>query len=341
MRSYLRLRGFFVFDEGQSETGLSSPPASRSHRIQNKQTSPPLKEPHYFRPAGARLAQWAVRKQLNSAQGDFMNRLEFILFILAGLVGLTRASLASAIPEDPSQVYIQSVSLDGTGCPPGAVSSLLSSDGQLLSLLFDAYTAKADANVRLDQKQCEINLSFHVPPGWSFSLNRADFRGFAAVDSGAVAVLSASYVFPGQPVIRACNLAQNDDEEGDDENNFRRRFRRRYCPPAMLRRDRTEFRQKIFNGPFNQEYEQSDELPLDNWSWSHCDFEKSEIRVLKIRTAVSARVLGSLRGIAATISLDSLDAKTHRQDFGIKWHRCGVSPIRRLPVLPVVRRILD
>src|SRR5687767_10276412 len=56
----------------------------------------------------------------------------------------------------------------GTGCPAGSASSTLSSDRKTLSLLFDNYIVEAGApsQLKVNVKNCRIQIPFTVPPGY-------------------------------------------------------------------------------------------------------------------------------------------------------------------------------
>jgi hypothetical protein len=52
------------------------------------------------------------------------------LLVSAVVVMASPVNISSAVVPDPSQVYIQSITYGGTGCPQGTVGSFISSDSQ-------------------------------------------------------------------------------------------------------------------------------------------------------------------------------------------------------------------
>ncbi|RPA77320.1 hypothetical protein BJ508DRAFT_171852 [Ascobolus immersus RN42] len=105
---------------------------------------------------------------------------------------------ASAPPAD--QVSIESVAWAGTGCPAGSVSEVLDPARQTLTLLFDAFVATigGGAPVLEQYKACTINIRLKVPQGWSYTVYKTDYRGYAALDAGVTAVQKAIYFFSGE-----------------------------------------------------------------------------------------------------------------------------------------------
>jgi len=87
----------------------------------------------------------------------------------------------------------------GSGCPSGSASVTLSPDYTALSILFDNYIAEAGGNSRrtMDRKSCNISVPVHVPQGYSVSLIKIDYRGFAAIPQGGRGVFRAEYFWAG------------------------------------------------------------------------------------------------------------------------------------------------
>ena len=222
-------------------------------------------------------------------------------------------ALAEDLP-DASQVEIRGVTASGTGCPEGTVSTTMAPDNSAFTLMFDQYEASAgSANLKADKKVCDIRVEVAVPQGWQFSLHSADYRGFAAVDAGAIAVHQVVYEF-------------------DDMVYASTPIPRRGGGP--VNRIRPSFSVKEFRGPFTEEYFLHSELPPSKMAWSACDNRSS--KVLKINTGLLARVLTSTAGPKVQISLDTVDGALN-QEFGMRWRKCPgqrptpVPPPRRMP----------
>ncbi|MCB0362047.1 MAG: DUF4360 domain-containing protein [Bdellovibrionales bacterium] len=113
------------------------------------------------------------------------------------LAALASVSLISVAQAD--DIRLGRPGYGGNGCPGGSASVTLSPDRKSLSILFDSYVAEAggDTNKRLDRKSCNIAIPVHVPQGYSVSIFRVDYRGYAYVPHGAEARFNAEYFFAG------------------------------------------------------------------------------------------------------------------------------------------------
>ena len=109
------------------------------------------------------------------------------------------ASAVLADAPDPSQVYIRGIVHAGTGCPVGTVAGNVSPDAQAFTLIFDEFLAEAGPGISLSRSRafCQLNLDLHIPNGWSYTVFKVDYRGFAALDPGTIGTQTASYYFQG------------------------------------------------------------------------------------------------------------------------------------------------
>jgi len=87
----------------------------------------------------------------------------------------------------------------GSGCRAGTASVTLSPDFTALSILFDNYIGEAGGSTGkpMDRKSCNIAVPVHVPQGYSVSLIKIDYRGFAAIPQGGRGVFRAEYFWAG------------------------------------------------------------------------------------------------------------------------------------------------
>lgn len=87
----------------------------------------------------------------------------------------------------------------GSGCPSGTASVTLSPDYTALSILFDNYIVESGGNTgrTMDRKSCNISVPVHVPQGYSVSLIKIDYRGFAAIPQGGRGLFRAEYFWAG------------------------------------------------------------------------------------------------------------------------------------------------
>jgi hypothetical protein len=116
---------------------------------------------------------------------------------LGGMVGE-----AGAAGPDPQEVYIESISYGGSGCPQGTVGQSLSADRTRFTLIFDRYVTSVGPGIPLGdaRKNCQINVNLRYPGGWSYSLSTVDYQGFLQLGAGHRATQSAIYYRAGSPL---------------------------------------------------------------------------------------------------------------------------------------------
>lgn len=115
--------------------------------------------------------------------------------------------------DEAPEVYINSASHSGAGCPSGTGEIVLSSDKKTLSVLFEEYEAVAgigsgvdgEADVTTSRVACNIAVSLHIPSGYQAFLIGADFRGEVTLPAGAEAKFNREYFFAADssPILTA------------------------------------------------------------------------------------------------------------------------------------------
>lgn len=107
-------------------------------------------------------------------------------------------------------------SYGGSGCPNGSASTTLSPDQKSLSILFDEYIVEAggEDGKRMARKSCNIAIPVHVPQGYSVSIFKVDYRGYAFVPYGGQGRFNVEYFFAGRrgPRFRKTFRGEYDDE---------------------------------------------------------------------------------------------------------------------------------
>jgi hypothetical protein len=153
------------------------------------------------------------------------------------------------VPPNPTEVFVESVTYDGTGCPQDSVTSSFSQDRTGFTLQFDQFVASKGPGVPAEDavKTCQLNLNLKVPQGWQYSIGTIDYRGFVSLPKRMKATQQTTYSF-----------------EGDAE-------------PASA--DTT------FVGPTAKDYLIRDTLPFSTVVWSSCDV----VRPLTVTTQLSLR----------------------------------------------------
>ena len=126
-------------------------------------------------------------------------RLRYLL-PLAVLAAVVLPSTASAQSPDPSEVYVQSISYGGSGCPQGSVGSSFANDRKSFTLIFDSFVASTGPNIPVTEgrKNCQINVNLHIPQGFSFSIGTADYRGYVSLPAGVTGEQKSTYYFQGE-----------------------------------------------------------------------------------------------------------------------------------------------
>jgi hypothetical protein len=121
-----------------------------------------------------------------------------LLVVATATLGLATPTPPTA--PNPNDIFIQSFTYAGSGCPAGSVANATNASKQVLTLLFDNYVASiGPGTLPADhRKNCQMNLDIHYPHGWQYSLFTADYRGFEDLDKGVTGQQVATYYFSGQ-----------------------------------------------------------------------------------------------------------------------------------------------
>ncbi|MFD7872567.1 DUF4360 domain-containing protein [Streptomyces sp. NPDC059766] len=168
------------------------------------------------------------------------------------------ALLTSALPAQasspvftdppPDKIVITVATVNGSGCPQGTTAVAVSEDNTAFTVTYSNYLAQAGGNSdpTAFRKNCQLNLVVHVPQGFTYAIASADYRGFAALESGASATQRASYYFQGSPA--------------------------------------TAYRSHPFSGPLNDNWEATDSTDWAQLVWAPCGVQRNfnintEIRV--------------------------------------------------------------
>jgi hypothetical protein len=165
---------------------------------------------------------------------------------------------AQAAGPDPRQVHIVGLQYGGTGCPAGTAAVDLSEDRQAFTVIFDQFVAHTGPGVSITEsrKNCQLNLTLHVPHGFTFGIASVDYRGFADIARGDKGMQKASYYFQGQ------------------------------APTASTWRP--------FNGRYQGDWQLRDEVEWASIVWAPCGVERalninSQLRVDKLTSSSSAQ----------------------------------------------------
>jgi len=101
---------------------------------------------------------------------------------------------------NPSDVYLESWTYGGSGCPQGTVSNSISDDRTSFTMIFDQFIASVGPGVAITQsrRNCQLLLNVHYPQGWQYSVFSANYRGYVQLDDGVTGTQKSTYYFQGE-----------------------------------------------------------------------------------------------------------------------------------------------
>jgi len=139
--------------------------------------------------------------------------------VLGVTIAAPAATTSAAVGPDPSEVYINSITYGGTGCPQGSVGSFISADRQTFTLIFDSFVASIGPGVAVTDNRlnCQLNLDLEYPAGFQYSVLGTEFRGYAGLDAGVTGVQQATYYFSGSSTQVTTSTTFKGPTDGDYE----------------------------------------------------------------------------------------------------------------------------
>lgn len=134
-------------------------------------------------------------------------------FVRAALLATAMTPAAAfADGPDPSQIVVEGLFYNGSGCAAGTVAANLSPDRQAVTLLFDSFDVATDA---IRTKICTLNFRMRVPPRWSFALFSVDSRGYASATTNASGYHNLMYRLGGSPLRTLGTIELKGEYNGD------------------------------------------------------------------------------------------------------------------------------
>lgn len=101
----------------------------------------------------------------------------------------------------PEDVYIESISTGGPGCPdPDTVTTVISADRSTFLVIYDEMVLGNPYGSPIKNINCVAGIKLHVPNGWQVSIATVDTRGYAYLSPGIKARQTSEYFFAGQPL---------------------------------------------------------------------------------------------------------------------------------------------
>ena len=190
---------------------------------------------------------------------------------LSTLIALSMATpLVSAAyynhPDAP--VTIERIKYGGTGCPQGTAAISIADDQQTFTAIFDQYVASLGPGIPLteNRKACQLDVNFAIPPGWSYTIFDATYRGYTSLDYKVKSTQSSTYYFSGES--KQMTLSTN------------------------------------WFGPKSEDYIFTNELGLEAYAWSPCGEERNLQMKTSLSLTKLYGAARSAQGLITTDSID-------------------------------------
>jgi hypothetical protein len=122
-----------------------------------------------------------------------------LLCLAASTLTLASPAAKRGSGPNPDDVFIQSFTFAGSGCPAGTVANATDAAKDVLTLIYSEYVAEIGPGTLPSdhRKNCQVNLDVHYPQGWQFSIFSVDYRGFEQLDAKVTGHQLATYYFSG------------------------------------------------------------------------------------------------------------------------------------------------
>ncbi|MFC9293870.1 DUF4360 domain-containing protein [Streptomyces sp. NPDC057011] len=209
-------------------------------------------------------------------------------FLVSGAIGLL---LASALPAQhspsaitdppPDRIVIDVATVNGSGCPKDTAAVAVSQDNTAFTVTYSQYVAQVGGGAppTAARRNCQLNLIVHVPQGFTYAIASADYRGYAALAPGASSTTKASYYFQGSP--------------------------------------QTAAREHAFNGPYDDNWQVTDETDWAQWVWAPCGVQRN----FNINTELRVRKGTSAPASSSYMTMDSTDGDISTV-YHLAWREC-------------------
>jgi hypothetical protein len=128
------------------------------------------------------------------------------LLAIGGLVSLIAVPVAGSsaqaagVTPPSGNITVDVVTLNGSGCPLGSAVVKMQSDNTGFKVVYSEYLATTGPKLAATEarKNCQLNLLVHIPSGFTFAVEKTEYRGWAGLAKGAVGIQDANYYFQGE-----------------------------------------------------------------------------------------------------------------------------------------------
>jgi hypothetical protein len=123
------------------------------------------------------------------------------LFMLSIPAVANASTTSNSIAPPSGTVAIDVVSVNGSGCPANTAAVAAAPDNTSFTVTYSNYLAQVGVGATPTdfRKNCQLTVLVHTPQGFSFAVEKADYRGFADLVGGASGSERANYYFQGSP----------------------------------------------------------------------------------------------------------------------------------------------
>lgn len=194
--------------------------------------------------------------------------------------------MLSSTAWSASDVYIESFTSSGQGCPSGSVSLQLSPDGNAITVLYDRFQLQAlGSSLPNLEMNCRIDAVIRKPKMMGFSVESVDFRGFVQLDAGVKASQKVKVLAGGS---------------------------------KRLRKLSGDFGYERWQGPLAQSYMLTAISPFEAPEVLNCiPFSKKT----KMSIQSKIKITNAGGGRTGLLAVDTADGRL-AQKYNIKWHNC-------------------
>lgn len=193
------------------------------------------------------------------------------------------SSLGFADAPGPGEVEIKDVTVNGSGCPIGTASVLVTNSrpggpADYFQVTYDNFIVERGDELapKDSRKFCNLALDVKFPQGWAFTIFKMEMDGYAEIARGARGEVKTEYFFP----------------------HVSRKKRHR----------------KRVKGPFEGDYAQMDDIGIFSSITSRCGV------TIPLNLKTTMKLSGS-RKRYSTMTVD-VQSGLFVQKFGLRWKRC-------------------
>jgi hypothetical protein len=96
-------------------------------------------------------------------------------------------------------ITVEVIASNGSGCAPGTASVIGNGDNTGFRVRYRDFVAEAGGSAGIvdRRKNCQLGVLVTIPDGWTIAIASANYRGKAALRSGATALQRTSYYWQG------------------------------------------------------------------------------------------------------------------------------------------------